>query len=95
MTRVLNEIQAKADLSELITAACNGEDVIITRNSVPTVQLTLIAKPETLENQQQALIKKREKAIAAIKEHRKGAIIGPPMTIEEIISARDDGRKYL
>jgi len=92
MTRVLSETQAKADLSELITAACNGEDVIITRNSVPTAHLTRIAKPAMLESQKQALIKKREKAIAAIKEHRKGAIIGPPMTIEEIISARDEGR---
>jgi len=94
MTRILTETQAKADLSELITAACNGEDIIITRNSVPTVHLALIAKPAMQESQQQALIKRREKAIAAIKEHRKNAVIGQPMTIEEIISARNEGRRY-
>jgi len=57
--------------------------------AIPKTQTT----PEVQENQQQALIKMREKAIAAIKEHRKGAVIGPPMTIEEIISARDEGRR--
>jgi len=35
-----------------------------------------------------------DKKIAAIQAHRKGAVIGPPITIEEIISARDEGRRY-
>jgi len=46
------------------------------------------------KGQQHALTKRREKAIVAIKKHRKSAVIGPPMTIEEIISARDEGRRY-
>jgi len=46
------------------------------------------------KGQQHALIKRREKAITDIKKHRKSAVIGPSMTIEEIISARDEGRRY-
>jgi len=94
MTRVLTESQAQADFLEIMAAARNGEEVIIVTNSAPTVKLTLVAKPVTEESKRQALIKKREKAIAAIKEHRKGAIIGAPITIDEIISARDEGRRY-
>jgi len=45
------------------------------------------------DKEREKLIQRREKAIAAIKEHRKGAVIGPPITIDEIISARDEGRK--
>jgi len=94
MTRILTENQAQADFSQLITAACNGEDIIITRNNTPVVHFNAIAKPVAQESKRQALVKKREKAIAAIKEHRKGAIIGAPITIDEIISARDEGRRY-
>jgi len=47
------------------------------------------------EKEYTALVQRREAAIAAIKKHRKGAVIGPPISIEEIISARDEGRKYL
>jgi len=96
MSRILTESQAQEDFSELITAACNGEEIIIEPDNMPSVRLTLIATPVTKKDiERQALIKRREKAIAAIKELRKTAVIGLPMTIEEIISARDEGRKYL
>jgi len=94
MTRVLTEAQAQADFSELITAACQGEKVIITRNGQLAVEFNAIAKPVATENRQEELLRKREKAVAAIKAHRKGSIIGVPFTIDEIISARDEGRRY-
>jgi len=92
MSRVLTESQVQADFSQVITDACNGEEIIITRNNIPAVRLTLVTKKDT---GREALIKKREKAIAAIRELRKTAVICPSITIEEIISARDEGRKYL
>jgi len=96
MSRVLTESQVQANFSQIITDACNGEDIIITRNNIPAVRLTLVVPPVTKKNTgREALIKKREKVISAIKEIRKTAVIGPPITIEEIISARDEGRKYL
>jgi len=56
------------------------------------VQLATSVKKEGIERQ--LLIKKREKAIESIKQWRKH-MIGPPVILEEIISARDEGRKYL
>jgi len=94
MSRFLTESQAHANFSQIIADACNGEEIIITPNNRPTVQLTLIATPVVKKDiERQALIKKREKAISAIKALRKTAIIGDPITIEEVISARDEGRK--
>jgi len=92
MTRVLTESQAQADFSQIIADACNGEEIIITPNNAPTVHLMLVAKPIDDEEKHQALIAQREKAIASIRQWHKH-VIGPPMTIEEIISARDEGRK--
>jgi len=54
-------------------------------------QLATSLTKEDIERQ--LLIKKREKAIESIKQWRK-RMIGPTMTLEEIISARDEGRKY-
>jgi len=96
MSRFLTESQAHADFSQMIADACNGEEIIIAPNNKPTVHIKLIATPVTKKDiERQALIKKREKAIASIKELRKTAVIGPPITMDEIISARDEGRKYL
>jgi len=94
MTRVLTETQAQADFSALITAACQGEKIIITRNGQWAVEFNAIIKPIVSENRQTELLRKREKAVAAIKAHRKGTIMGAPFTIDEIISARDEGRRY-
>jgi len=72
MIRVLTESQAQADFSQMIADACNGEEIIITPNNAPAVHLMLVAKSVDGEEQQrQRLIQQREKAIAAIKAHRK------------------------
>jgi len=42
-----------------------------------------------------ALRRQREEAIEAIKTLRKKVMIASPMTIEEIISMRDEGRRYI
>jgi len=93
MPRVLTESQAQANFSQIIADVCNGEEIIITPNNAPTVHLMLVAKPaDDKEKKRQALIAQREKAIASIRQWHK-YVIGSPMTIEEIISARDEGRK--
>ena len=44
MTRV-NVAEAKAKLSQLIDAALQGDDVIISRRNTPLVKLTVLKKP--------------------------------------------------
>jgi len=43
------------------------------------------------EEEHEKIVIQRRKAIASIKKHRKN-LIGPPMTIEEIIAAKNEGR---
>jgi len=92
MPRTITEAEINANLAQFIAEAGDGEEFIIDRGTAPAVRLMplqpFIAKTEDLQA-------RRGKAIAAIKELRKNIVIGPPITIEEIISARDEGRKYL
>jgi len=96
MPRTLTENEAQAHFSQLITDVCNGEEVVIARSDTPVIRLMPIVQTHSPSlNQHQAAAQDREWAqkIAAIRELRKTAVIGPPITIEEIISARDEGRK--
>jgi len=96
MPRTMTETEARAHSSQVLADACNGEDIVITRNNMPVLHLAPIAHPDTMESKvSDAVQQQREKAIESIKALRKKVVIGPPMTIEEIISARDEGRKYL
>jgi len=97
MPRTLTEIELRTNLSQVITDACNGDDIIIARGNMPVVRLIPIQKinsPIKKQSQEQRDVEWEEK-IAAIRELRKKVVVGPPITIEDIISARDEGRKYL
>jgi len=95
MPRTLTETEAQAHFSQIFADACNGEDIVITCNNRPVLRLVPIAQPDAMESEiSDALLRQREQAIASIKALRKKVVIGPPMTIEEILSARDEGRKY-
>jgi len=90
-TLTIAEVQAKP--LQVIADACNGEDIIITRNNRPVLHLVPVAQTGTAESEHlAALQKQREKAIESIKERRKNRLI-PAATIEEIIAWRDEGRK--
>jgi prevent-host-death family protein len=43
---VMNVLESKTKLSQLLAAAERGEDVVIARNGVPAVRLVPVAPPE-------------------------------------------------
>jgi len=90
--KVPNDIQQTANGIIQAAGLTVGEIVqrlmqrIADHHAVP--QYLLSPEQESVAEQYQ----KREQAIADILEWRP-SIIGPPITIEEIISARDEGRR--
>ena len=46
----VNMLEAKNQLSRLVQAAENGEDVVIAKNGVPVVRLTLVCQSKGLKN---------------------------------------------
>jgi prevent-host-death family protein len=72
---------AKARLAELLDEVERGETVVITRHGKPIARLTR----EEDERRADA-----RRAMAEIEEMRKTA---PRVTVEEILSWRDEGRK--
>jgi prevent-host-death family protein len=80
--------EAKTHLSELIARAERGEEVIITRHNKPVAKLVPISEvsPE--------LYRRRLAAAEAMQAvGREIAKRGGPVTIEEIIAWRDEGRR--
>jgi len=94
MPRTVNMADAQHHFPQILAEVCNGAEVVIARGAMPVARLTPIVQPVLARAPEQ----KNEgnawqKNLAAIKKLRKKAVIGPPLTIEEIISARDEGRK--
>jgi prevent-host-death family protein len=74
--------EAKTHLPRLLRAAERGETVIITRHGKPVAQLGPVEEP------------RRGEDIAAVIERMKRArALRPKVTVEEILAARDEGRK--
>lgn len=80
--------EAKTHLSELIARAERGEEVIITRHNKPVAKLVPISEvsPELVARRKQ--IAAEMQAIGREAEAR-----GGPITVEEILSWRDEGRR--
>jgi len=80
--------EAKTHLSELIARAERGEEVVITRHNKPVAKIVPIREvsPE--------LVARRLEIIAEMKRiGREIEARGGPITIEEILSWRDEGRR--
>jgi prevent-host-death family protein len=80
--------EAKTHLSELIARAERGHETIITRHNKPVAKIVPIGRvsPE--------LVAKRRAAIAGLQAiGREIEKRGGPITIEEILSWRDEGRR--
>lgn len=73
---------AKAHLPRLLDEVERGETLIITRHGRPIARLS----PEVDRRQEEI-----DRAIASIRELRRRT---GRITVEEILSARDEGRKY-
>ena len=81
----MREIQAsdaKARLPQLLDGVERGETLIITRHGRAIARLV----PEVNRRQEEV-----DRALASIRELRKRTL---KVTIEEILSAKEDGRKY-
>ncbi|MBT9331141.1 type II toxin-antitoxin system Phd/YefM family antitoxin [Paracidobacterium acidisoli] len=80
--REVQASQAKTHFLQLLDDVERGETVVITRHGRPVARLTSEARPDQ---------NKVAEAFAALKEFRRS---NGRITVEEILSARDEGRKY-
>jgi prevent-host-death family protein len=81
----MREIQAsdaKARLAQLLDDVERGETLVITRHGRPIAKIV----PEVNRRQEEV-----DRALASIRDLRKRTA---KLTIEEILSAREEGRKY-
>ena len=81
----MREIQAsdaKARLPQLLDDVERGETLVITRHGRPIARIV----PETNRRQEEV-----DKALSSIRELRKRT---RKLSLKQILSARDDGRKY-
>jgi prevent-host-death family protein len=81
--------EAKTHLSELIARAERGEEVIITRHNKPVAKLVPITTEISPE-----LYRRRLEILDELQAvGREIAKRGGPITVEEILSWRDEGRR--
>jgi len=80
--------EAKTHLSELISRAERGEEVIITRHNKPVAKLVPIS-----EVPPELVAKRREIAAEMQAIGREIEARGGPITVEEILAWRDEGRR--
>jgi prevent-host-death family protein len=73
--------EAKTHLPRLLRAAERGETVIITRHGKPVAQLGPVQD------------RRREEILAVIERMKRARAKRPRVTVEEILAARDEGRK--
>jgi prevent-host-death family protein len=83
--------EAKTHLSELIARAERGEEVIITRHNKPVAKLVPVVPVGEVSPE---LYQQRLKILAELQDFgRKMEAAGGPITVEEILAWRDEGRK--
>jgi prevent-host-death family protein len=80
--KTVGAFEAKTHLSELLAAVEKGEAFTITRRGKPVAEL----RPVGLD------LDRRRAALESI-ARTKASISGPPVTIEEILAWRDEGRR--
>jgi len=90
MTKTMTATEAQAQFFDVLREAQAGTEIIIERDNRPVARVSPPPKP-TLSREE--LRKQREAAIEGIRRWRKEAVIGPPLTFEELMSARDEGRR--
>jgi len=80
--------EAKTHLSELVARAEQGEEVIITRHNKPVAKLVPISEVSAELVARRRQIFQELQAIGREIEKR-----GGPLTVEEILEWRDEGRR--
>ncbi|MGY0194779.1 type II toxin-antitoxin system Phd/YefM family antitoxin [Leptothrix sp. BB-4] len=80
--------EAKTHLSELIARAERGEEVVITRHNKPVAKLVPINEVPA------DLVARRRQALSELQGiGRRMAERGGPITVDEILQWRDEGRR--
>ena len=77
----ISAYEAKTHLPRLLRAAERGETVIITRHGKPVAQLGPVQD------------RRREDVAAVIERMKRARAQRPKVSLEEILGARDEGRK--
>jgi prevent-host-death family protein len=80
--REIQSSEAKTHLAQLLDAVEEGEVIVITRHGRPIARLV----PEADQ--------KRANVMRAIADLRTFKATMPPLTLEEILSARHEGHRY-
>lgn len=80
--REIGAFEAKTHLSELLAAAEQGETVTITRRGTPVARLVPVAGPSRVE-----ALRRLSGLRARLAQH------GAALSSEDILSARDEGRR--
>lgn len=88
-TQSIGLFEAKTHLSELVARAEQGEETIITRHNKPVAKLVPVNTEISAK-----LVRQRVKALAELQKiGRQIAAQGGPITVEEILNWRDEGRR--
>ena len=80
--------EARNRFSELIEAAERGEEVIVTRHGRPVVRLSSVDEGRRRAEEARDILARADALRASIR-----ARLGQPFTHEEVIAARDEGRR--
>ena len=89
--RHIGSFEAKTHLSGLLDEVAKGEAVVITRRGKPVARLVPVEAERRPETEEERL--ERVALMRAARETIRRNWRGPPMTTEDILAARDEGRK--
>lgn len=81
--------QFSRESADMLRRALEGEEIVITKNGEPIAKLVPHGSSD-LETIDERTIK-AEAAIARIRELRKGNVLGPDLTIRQLI---EEGRRF-
>jgi len=88
-TQTIGLFEAKTHLSELVARVEAGDEIVITRHNKPVAKLVPISSEISPELYQQRL-----QALAELQDiGREIAAQGGPITVDEILAWRDEGRR--
>jgi len=92
MTKTMTAAEAQAQFFEVLDQAQAGAEIIIKRDDRPVARVLPLPRPRLSDA---ALRKQRAEAIEGLRRLRKEfAAKNPPLTYEELISARHEGHRY-
>lgn len=91
--RHIGSFEAKTHLSGLLDQVAAGESVVITKRGRPVARLVPFDETGDPDVVDHATWQRRVKALREARARIRAAWTGPPWTVDDILSARDEGRK--